>query len=396
MSVIRTIAIGAALLLLIGLGLLLGLGPAAIERSQNRVVEHPPWQVSPAARERHAALTIVDWHSDSLLWKRNLLERSEYGHVDVPRLAEGNVAVQMFTAVTKSPEGQNYERNSADSDSITALTVIQLWPPATWSSLTERALYQARRLHDFAAEAPERLRVVRSRRELDEALEQRASARQSGAPPLVIGLLGIEGAHALEGRLENLQSLYDAGYRMVALHHFFDNELGGSFHGASREGLSDFGRAVVRRLDELRIIIDVAHSSPAVVDDVLEQTSRPVVVSHTGLHGHCATARNLEDEQLQRIAARGGLIGIGYWVGAICDVSPTGVVSALRYAIDRLGEDRVALGSDFDGSTTTLFDTSELAILTQTMLDAHFSNAEIEKVMGGNSVRFLREQLPES
>ena len=152
----------------------------------------------------------------------------------------------------------------------------------------------------------------------------------------------------------------------------------------------------MRRLDELRIIIDVAHSSPAVVDDVLEQTSRPVVVSHTGLHGHCATARNLEDEQLQRIAARGGLIGIGYWAGAICDVSPTGVVSALRYAIDLVGEDRVALGSDFDGSTTTLFDTSELAILTQTMLDARFSNAEIEKVMGGNSVRFLREQLPES
>jgi microsomal dipeptidase-like Zn-dependent dipeptidase len=396
MSWIKTLAVGATLLVVIGLGLSALLGPAAIERSQNRVVEHPPWQVSQAARERHAALTIVDWHSDSLLWNRNLLERADYGHVDVPRLAEGNVAVQMFTAVTKSPAGQNYERNSADSDNITSLTVVQLWPPATWSSLTERALYQARRLHDFAAEAPERLRVVRSRRELDEALEQRARARENGAPPLVIGLLGIEGAHALEGRLENLQSLYDAGYRMVALHHFFDNELGGSFHGASREGLSDFGRAVVRRLDELRIIVDVAHSSPAVVDDVLKQTSRPVVVSHTGLHGHCATARNLEDEQLQRIAARGGLIGIGYWAGAICDVSPAGVVSALRYAIDLVGEDRVALGSDFDGSTTTLFDTSELAILTQTMLDARFSNAEIEKVMGGNSVRFLREQLPGS
>jgi microsomal dipeptidase-like Zn-dependent dipeptidase len=374
--VIKTIAIGAALLLLIGLGLVLALGPAAIERSQNRVVEHAHWQVSAEARERHAALTIVDWHSDSLLWNRDLLERSDQGHVDVPRLAEGNVAVQMFTAVTKSPEGQNYERNSADSDRITALTVIQLWPPATWSSLTERALYQARRL--------------------DDALEQRASARRSGAPPLVIGLLGLEGAHALEGSLENLQSLYNAGYRMVALHHFFDNELGGSFHGASREGLSDFGRAVVRRLDELRIIIDVAHSAPAVVDDVLAQTSRPVVVSHTGLHGHCATARNLDDARLRRIAAGGGLVGIGYWKGAICDVSPAGVVSALRYAIDLLGEDRVALGSDFDGSTSTLFDTSELAILTQTMRDAGFSDAEIEKVMGANSVRFLREQLPSS
>jgi microsomal dipeptidase-like Zn-dependent dipeptidase len=89
------------------------------------------------------------------------------------------------------------------------------------------------------------------------------------------------------------------------------------------------------------------------------------------------------------------LIAIGYWDGAVCDISPDSVVKSIRYAIDLVGEDHVALGSDFDGSTTTTFDTSELAVLTQKMMDAGFSENEITKVMGGNSVRFLLAHLPD-
>ena len=97
---------------------------------------------------------------------------------------------------------------------------------------------------------------------------------------------------------------------------------------------------------------------------------------------------------MKRVAAQGGLIAVGYWDGAICDASPAGVVSSLRYAIDLVGVDHVALGSDFDGATTTQFDTSELAILTQEMVDADFSEQEIVKVMGENAIRLLLEQLP--
>jgi microsomal dipeptidase-like Zn-dependent dipeptidase len=118
-------------------------------------------------------------------------------------------------------------------------------------------------------------------------------------------------------------------------------------------------------------------------------------VSHTGVQGICRTPRNLSDEQLQRIAEQGGLICIGYWEGAVCDISPDGIVKSLRYAIDLVGEDHVALGSDFDGSTTTAFDTSELSILTQKMMDQGFSDSEIAKVMGGNGVRFLSTFLPQ-
>ena len=119
------------------------------------------------------------------------------------------------------------------------------------------------------------------------------------------------------------------------------------------------------------------------------------MLSHGGVKGVCDTPRNLDDELMREVAARGGLLGIGYWVNAICDVSPAGIVHAIRYAIDLVGVEHVALGSDFDGTVTTPFDTSELAILTQTMLTQGFTEEEIRKVMGGNAQRFFLESLPD-
>jgi microsomal dipeptidase-like Zn-dependent dipeptidase len=394
MRKLKIMVILALLIVLAGASTFFIVGPGMIEKSMNTVVAHTPFKISHAAQKAHDELIIMDWHADSLLWNRNLLKRANFGHMDIPRLAEGNVALQMFTVVTKSPKGQNYESNTADSDRMTSLAIAQLWPPATWSSLYERALYQSHRLHEYASREPERLKIIRSQSDLIKGLQMRSKAASNGSGRMVLGLLGIEGCHCLEGKLENVQGLYDAGYRMISLHHFFDNELGGSLHGINREGLNQFGRQVVRELERLDIIIDVAHSSPEVVDDVLEIAKRPVVVSHTGMHGTCQSKRNLSDEQMQRIAAKGGLICIGYWDGAVCDIRPEGIVKSLRYAITRVGEDHVALGSDFDGSTTTAFDASELSVLTQTMMDYGFLDREIRKVMGGNSVRFLSSYLP--
>ncbi len=389
MTPIRKVGFGLMFVVLSMAGFWLGPLPGWLERAIGGVAEHAPYAIRPEVASRHASLRVVDWHSDSLLWKRNLLDRGERGHVDFPRLAEGNVAVQMFTAVTKVPMGQNYEENTGDSDMITLLALVQRWPMATWGSLAERALYQANKMRDYAEFAPDVVRLVRTSEDLRAVL----TAQSDGSGPIA-ALLGIEGAHALDGDLANLDALYDAGIRMVGLHHFFDNKLGGSLHGQSRGGLTEFGRAVVARLQQKQMIIDVAHSSPAVVDDVVELATRGIVISHTGLYGKCPSPRNLRDDQMQRVAAHGGLIAVGYWDGAICDTSPAGVVSALRYAIDLVGVDHVSLGSDFDGATTPQFDTSELAILTQEMIDAGFSEQEIAKVMGENAIRLLLEQLP--
>lgn len=363
--------------------------PGYLEKNINRVLPHEPYGVSAEAQENHKHLIVADLHSDTLLWARDPLERASRGHVDVPRLVDGNVAIQVFAAVTKVPPHLNYDRNTGERDQITQLVMLQRWPVATWSSLYQRALYIAGRLDRAAAAAPDKLHVIRDQADLDMVLKARASGRQ-----MVGGLLATEGLHPLEGDLANIQHLYDAGYRMMGLLHFFDNELGGSLHGVSHGGLTDFGKQAVGELERLGIIVDLAHSSPAVVDDVLAMAAKPVIVSHTGVKGTCDSARNLDDARMKRIAATGGLIGIGYWDGAVCDPSPASIVKAIRYAVDLVGAEHVALGSDYDGGTTVAFDTSEIAVLTGEMRKAGFSEEEIAGVMGGNVVRLLRRMLP--
>ncbi|MEQ9143772.1 MAG: dipeptidase [Parvibaculaceae bacterium] len=386
----KRILIGLAALLLVAAGLLYFVVPGQFEATINIVEEHAPYEIAEETQALHDRLIVADLHSDTLLWARDPLARGSTGHVDVPRLQEGNVAVQVFSVVTKSPEGQNYEANAADSDQITLLTQVQLWPPRTWGSLFERAHYQGERLLAAEESDPDALRVLRTADDLDAVL----SARRNGSD-IVGGLLATEGSHALEGELDNIDVLYGLGYRMMGLHHFFDNRLGGSLHGLSQAGLTDFGKDVVRRMEERGIIVDVAHSSAASVRDVLAIATRPFIVSHTGVKGACHSRRNLEDDLMKQIAAKGGLIGIGYWEGAVCDHTPAGVVKSLRYAVDLVGVDHVALGSDYDGATSVRFDTSEIAVLTEEMRKAGFTETEIAKVMGGNVVRFLRQQLPQ-
>ena len=364
--------------------------PAYVEKSRNNVIAHDPYPVSDAGAALHADLIIGDWHADSLLWNRDLTERGSYGQVDLPRLTEGNVAVQMFTAVTKSPAGQNYDENSGDAlDNITLLAIGQLWPPRTWNSLLERALYQSEKLHAFAEVAPDQLYIVTTKTELDAVIAERAAGSQVTA-----GLLGIEGGHPLEGDLANMNVLYAAGYRLIGLQHFFDNELGGSLHGTGNHGLTEFGKQVVEKAVTDGWIIDLAHSSEQVARDVLAMTDVPIVVSHGGLHGHCPVKRNFPDALMRQIAETGGVIGMGYWADVVCgDITPEGIADMIVAAIATVGEDHVSLGSDFDGSVETAFDTSELPALTTALLNRGLDDDTIAKVMGGNMLRVLRARL---
>ncbi|MDQ7262392.1 membrane dipeptidase [Paracoccus sp. PS-1] len=367
-------------------------GPGFVERRLNPVtMPAGGWPVSTQAEALHQRLVIGDWHSDALLWDRDLLKRADRGHTDIPRLVQGNVALQVFTTVTKSPRGQNYSRNSAEApDNITPLFIGQLRPLPSWFSLKERALVQAAALRRAAERAPEQLMLIRSAEDLQTLLE----ARQNGAKTLG-ALLGTEGGHPLEGNIANLQVLYGAGFRLLGLTHFFDNELGGSLHGegGSGSGLTPFGRQVVEEMMAKRMIIDLAHASPEVVRDVLAIPGTQPILSHTGVHGHCPSPRNLEDALLKAIAEKGGLIGIGYWADVVCGKTPADIAGAIQAAIALVGEDHVSLGSDYDGSVDAPFDAAHLAALTQALLDAGLSDQQIAKVMGGNMMRYLAQVL---
>lgn len=383
------ISLGIIALIIVGIiGFVFVILPARIDAGMNRVTPHEPYAISEEAEALHATLRVSDLHSDMLLWMRDPTRWNDRGHTDLPRLRAGGVALQVFSSVTKTPSGQNYDSNTADSDDITALAIVQRWPMRTWDSILERALYHAERLDRLAAR-DDSFTLVRTRGDLEAVL----AARETD-PAAMAGLLETEGAHPLEGEIGNVDALWDAGYRMLGLQHFFDNALGGSLHGVSNAGLTDFGRDVIRRMDERGLIIDVAHSSPQVVEDVLAMTDSPLVVSHTGVHGHCEVKRNIPDALMQRIAAGGGLIGIGFWEDVTCDDSPEGVAATLLAAIDLIGIDHVALGSDYDGTVTTTFDASEYAVLTDRLLAAGLSEGEIRQVMGENTIRFFLENLP--
>ena len=363
--------------------------PVQIDAGRNVVVPHEPYEISAEARALHDTLRVADLHSDMLLWMRDPARRNDRGHTDLPRLREGRVALQVFSSVTKTPSSMNYEENSADSDNITPLAIAQRWPMDTWGSIRNRALYHAERLNRLAARDGA-FTVVRSRGDLEAVL----AARESD-PAAMAGILATEGAHPLEGDLANIEPLWEAGYRLIGLQHFFDNALGGSLHGVSGAGLTDFGREATRAMLDRGMIIDVAHSSPAVVREVLAMTDRPLVVSHTGIHGHCPVTRNIPDDLMQAIAAEGGLIGIGFWEDVTCDDSPAGVADTILAAIDLVGIDHVALGSDYDGTVTTTFDASEYAVLTDRLLAAGLSEDAVRQVMGGNAIRFFLAELPE-
>lgn len=385
MSRLLKILIGILVLLAIAAIIAFAVLPAAVERSQNKTLDHEPYVISDEAAAIQDSLRLADLHTDTMLWKRDFLKRGERGHVDLPRLQDSNSAVQVFAAVTKSPSGLNYEENTAESDDLDLLVKVQLWPPRTWNSLLERAVYQSEKLHHFAEDSDGELRVVRTAAEFDAALSAGALA----------GILATEGAHPLEGDIANLDRLWTAGYRIIGLQHFFDNALGGSLHGVTNAGLTDFGQEAVLAIEEKGLIIDLAHSSEAVVEDVLAISNAPLIVSHTGLKGACDTPRNIRDELMVEIARRGGLIGIGYWDAAVCDVSPDGIAQSIRYAADLLGVEHVAYGSDYDGAVTVIMDSGERAALTDALLAQGFTPREIRLIAGENVIRFMRENLPD-
>ena len=386
----KKIIIGLALLVI----LLLVSGriflPSWLDKQMNPVSDHLPFVVSDKARDLHKTLLIGDWHSDSALWNRNLSKTYDYGHEDIPRMQKGNIALQMFTTVTKSPSGQNYDSNETVSrDNITSLAIVQGWPIKTWSSLTERAIFQAEKIRDLSLRDSENLMLIESQSDLKQFMIKRELN-----PTLIGALIGTEGSHALDGDLNNIERLYNKGFRMMSLHHFFDNKLGGSLHGVTGQGLTDFGRQSIVEMLRLNIIIDVSHSSENVVKGVLDITNRPIVVSHTGFNGHCESPRNINDGLMQSIAKKGGLIGVGFWDGAVCDNTPKSVAEAIVYGIELIGVDHVALGSDFDGAITPGFDSSELVAITHELLELGLSDFQIRKVMGGNMFAFLQQNLP--
>lgn len=364
--------------------------PAYIEAQRNPVNSPGPYSVSPEAQTLYNKLDfIADLHCDALLWGRDLTKRGTRGHVDFPRMREAKVALEMFTIVSKSPSGQNMQSNTADAfDNITPLTIAKGENPMNWFSLTNRTLGQSAALANFVNKEDGKAMLIRSKVDFERLVKAR------NTNPEIIGtMLGIEGGHALEGILENLDKVYEAGVRMIGPTHFFDNEFGGSAHGENGAGLSEFGKSAVKRMNELGIFIDLAHSSPAIVEDILNLSTEPIIVSHTGVRAVLDSQRNLSDGQIKKIASRGGIIGIAFFDMAVGTPELPNIIASIKHVRDLVGVQYVALGSDYDGSVAVPFDITGLPLIVEGLMNAGFTEAEIRAVMGENVKQFLLKNL---
>ena len=356
----------------------------------NRTRLRKPYQISAAGAALHKTLHVADLHCDALFSHRDLAQRSRRGHVDLPRLEAGNVALQVFAIVTHAPVREGVTWLPTDLDALTFKLIMQRWPEPAWHSPFERAMHAAQRLHAVEAHADGRFRIIRSAMALEHFLEERRHK-----PFLTSGILAVEGLHCLEGDIAHLDVLYDAGVRIAGLVHLAGNELGGAAHGRNRGGITPFGEQVARRMEEKRVLIDLAHASPTLIDDVLNMTTQPVIVSHTGLKSVCDNERNLSDAHLKRIAEKGGVVGIGFFPWASGGKDLASFIRSIRRGVELVGAEHIALGSDFDGAVTTPFDASGVALVTDALAREGLPRADIANIMGENVLRLLRRALPE-
>ena len=362
-----------------------------VESRLNRVTPAPPEPVSDRARALHRTLRVVDLHADSLLFGRDLTRRSGRGHVDVPRMIEGRVALQVLSMAVKTPRHLSYDSNDDRTDGVLPLAIAKRWPPSTWGRLLPRVQHLVAEARELEARSGGAFRVVTSRAGLDAYLEAHAANAATTA-----GLLSIEGAHALEDDPANVDVVADLGVRMISPAHFFDTAFGGSAHGVARYGLTNAGREMIARMERRGVILDVAHGSPRTIDDALAISTRPVAASHTGVRGIADNGRNLSDAQLSGIAATGGVVGIGFWETASGGTDSASIARSIAYALERIGVDHVALGSDWDGAVTVPFDAAHADRLTDALLEAGLDEAGIGAVMGENALRLIRQALPEA
>jgi len=323
------------------------------------------------ARLLHDEILVFDLHADTpkLMhragWdiaarheRRRPRQVSLFGHVDLPRMRDGGIGAQVFGMWTwpypqrgcaASVHGQLDALTSAADKNAGELVFC----------LTGDDVRRARKEGRIAA------------------------------------LAGVEGGQAIEGTMEHLQAFARRGVRSLGLVHFTRNAIGSPAFGIGSKderGLSDFGRDVVAEMNRLGMIVDLAHINRAGFFDALEASADPCLVTHTGVSGVHQRWRNIDDEQIRAVAARGGAVGIIFATQHLGGRTVDAVVDHILHAIDVAGEDSVALGSDFDGFVTPpsgLEDASMLPALTAALMGRGVALPVLEKILGGNALRVL-------
>ena len=314
----------------------------------------------------HFDAIVVDGHCDTLgdvlRGTRTLSQRSNQGHIDLPRLRAGGVTAQIFACFVPVDE---YRRGAA-----------------------RHAMQRMDMLHQALEAHPDQLLLATGA----------ADIRRAKAEGRVAGILGLEGAEPLEGSLEVLHCLYRLGVRNIGLTWNFRNQVAdGVMEGPGARGLTPFGVQVVEDCNRLGILLDVSHLAPAGLEDVLRVSQRPVIASHSNADAVYPHERNLSDSQIEAIASRGGLIGVTFVTEFLAPrrqrVTVEHVLDHIDYLVRTAGPDHVMIGSDFDGATMPegLEDVAHYPTLTAGMSARNHSEQTIRQVLGLNFLRVFEQ-----
>jgi len=311
---------------------------------------------------------IIDGHTDYVLslleTGRDFLTESDSGHVDLPRARRGNVAAM-----------------------LSAVFIRDAYLPGQALARTLRAVD---RLLEMIAASGGRMQLVTNVAELERCLRDGTFG----------AILHFEGAEAIDPEFAVLRLGYRLGLRSLGLTwsrpNIYAEGVGPDDRG---RGLTNLGRALVRACNELGVLIDVSHLNDAGFWDVIECSTQPVVASHSNCRALCPVPRNLTDEQIRALAAKGGLLGINFHVGFLRagaerpeDVSLGDVIAHIDHVAELVGVDYVAFGSDFDGATMPrdLPDVAALPRLVEALLRHGYDDAAVSKICYENWLRVFR------
>jgi membrane dipeptidase len=368
--------------------------------------------ISPQARELHLSSTVIDTHDDTtqrlLDPKFDLGARHTDGGIDIPRMREGGLSAIFFSIYI--------------SGTVKGPTAV------------ERALVQIGAVREAVARHPTDLVLCATADEI----------RAAKAHGKIAVLMGVEGGHMINDSLANLDKFYALGVRYMTLTHMVNTDWAdSSTDKPAHNGLSDFGKQVVREMNRLGMMVDVSHVSDKTFYDVLATSSAPVIASHSSCRALCNAPRNMTDDMIKALAAKGGVIQINYHVGFLdqkfqdtynanaelrneveaeskkrcgnneaCQlleadkvvremvaagklprVDWTEIINHIDHAVKLVGADHVGLGSDFDGADMPygMEDASHLPQITNALLAKGYSASDIRKILGGNTLRLMQD-----
>ncbi len=332
--------------------------------------------------ELHSRVLTLDTHCDTPMFFHegvDFTKRDNHILVDLHKMTDGRQDATIMVAYLPQPkEGQEFYENIKLPDNC---TLDRKMSPATYTD------YIFDHIEETVARVPNYLGIARTPTEL-------YTNKQLGKKSI---MLGIENGLAIEHSLDKLRHFADRGIVYMTLCHNGDNDICDSARGCNtHNGVSEFGEQVIKEMNRLGIMVDMSHAGEKSFYDALEISEKPIVCSHSNSRILCDHPRNLTDDQLRAIAAKGGIVHTTFYHGFLQKTGEADILDGIKHlehAIEIMGIDHVGIGTDFDGDggVRGMRDASDIQQFTRQLLRRRYSESDIAKIWGGNWLRVMSE-----